>query len=70
VTVPTGGTDPDKEQRMASKQSAAVVELYGRLLTVPAADHGRTPRANRLSIDDWDAIVHLADWSRPKYLST
>ena len=33
----------DKEQRMASKQCAAVVERW-RWLTVPAADHGRTPR--------------------------
>jgi hypothetical protein len=51
---------------MASKQSAAVVELYRRWLTVPTADHERTPRDNRLSADDWDAIVDLADWPRPK----
>ena len=49
---------------MASKQSAAVVELYRRWLTVPAADHGRTPRDNRLSMDDWGAITHRADWTR------
>jgi hypothetical protein len=67
VTVPIGGTGPDKEQRMASKQSAAVVELYWRWLMVPAADHGRTPRHNRLSMDDWDAIAHPADWPRPKF---
>jgi hypothetical protein len=66
VTVPTGGTGPDKEQRMASRQSAAVVELYWRWLTVPAPDHERTPRDNRLSMDGWDAIAHLADWPRPK----
>jgi hypothetical protein len=65
VTIPTGGTGPDKEQRMASKQSAALVELYWRWLTVPAADHGRTPRDNRLSMDDSDAIAHPADWTRP-----
>jgi hypothetical protein len=50
---------------MASKQSAAVVELYWRWLTVPAADHGRTQRDNRLSMDDWDSIAHPADWTRP-----
>jgi hypothetical protein len=50
---------------MASKQSAAVVELYWRWLTVPAGDHERTPRGNRLSMDDWDGIVHPADWTRP-----
>jgi hypothetical protein len=50
---------------MASKQSAAVVELYWRWLTVPA-HHERTPRDNRLSIDDWDAIARLATWPRPK----
>jgi hypothetical protein len=64
ATVPTGGTGPDKEQRLASRQSAAVVEPYWRWLTVPAADHERTPRDNRLSMDDWDAIAHLADWPR------
>jgi hypothetical protein len=63
VAVPTGGTGPDKEQRMASLQSVAVLELYWRWLTVPAA--GRTPRDNRLSLDDWDAIAHPADWPRP-----
>ena len=63
--VPTGGTGPDKEQRLAGKQSAAVVELCWRWLTVPAADHGRTPRDNRLSMDDWDAIAYPADWTRP-----
>jgi hypothetical protein len=52
---------------MASKQSAAAVELDWRWLTVPAADHGRTPRGNRLSIDDRDAIGHPADWQRPKF---
>lgn len=67
MTVPTGGTGLDKEQRMASRQSAAVVELYWRWLTVPAADHGRTPRDNRLSLDDWDAIAHLAVMPRPKF---
>jgi hypothetical protein len=67
VTVPTGGTGPDKEQRMASKQSAAVVELYRRWLTVPAADHGRTPRDNRQSMDDWDAIAYPADSTRPSF---
>jgi hypothetical protein len=51
---------------VASKQSAAVVELYWRWLTVPAADHEQTPRDNRLSMDDSDAIAHLADWPRPK----
>jgi hypothetical protein len=65
VTVPTGGTGPDKEQRMVSKQSAAVVDLYCLWLTVPAADHGRTPRDNRLSMVDWDVIAHPADWTRP-----
>jgi hypothetical protein len=66
VTVPTAGTDPDKEQRMASKQSAAVVKLYRRWLAVPAADHEPTLRDNRLSADDWDAIADLADRPRPK----
>jgi hypothetical protein len=65
MTVPTGGTGPDKEQRLAGKQSAAVVELYWRWCTVPAADHGRTPRDNRLSMDDWGAISYPADWTRP-----
>jgi hypothetical protein len=51
---------------VASKQSAAVVELYWRWLTVPAADHEQRPRDNRLSMDDSDAIAHLADWPRPK----
>jgi hypothetical protein len=51
---------------MAGKQSAAVVELYLRWLTVPAADHERTPRDSRLSMDGRDAIAHLADWSRPR----
>jgi hypothetical protein len=50
---------------MASKQSTAVVEPYWRRLTVPARDHGRTPRDNRLSMDHWDAIAHPADWTRP-----
>jgi hypothetical protein len=50
---------------MASKQSAAVVELYWRWLAVPA-DHERTPRDNRLSMDDWDAIGRLADLPLPK----
>ena len=63
--VPTGGTGPDKEQRMASRQSAAMMELYRRWLTVPA-DHERTPRDHRLPLDDWDAIADLADWPRPK----
>ena len=45
---------------MASKQSAVVAELYWRWSTVPAADHERTPRDNCLSMDDWDAIAHLA----------
>jgi hypothetical protein len=66
ATVRAGGAGPDKEQRMAGKQSAAVVELYWRWLTVPAADHERTPRDNGLSMDGSDAIAHLADWSRPK----
>jgi hypothetical protein len=52
---------------MASKQSAAVVELYWRWLTVQAADHERTPRDNHLSIDDWDAIARLADLPRPTF---
>jgi hypothetical protein len=51
---------------MASRQSAAVVELYWRWLTVLAADYERTPRDNRLSLDGWDAIARLADWPRPK----
>jgi hypothetical protein len=51
---------------MASRQSAAVVEPYWRRLTVPAADHERTPRDHRLSMDAWDAIAHLADWLRPR----
>jgi hypothetical protein len=51
---------------MASRQSATVVELSWRWLTVPVADHERTPRDDRLSMDDWDAIAHLADWPRPK----
>jgi hypothetical protein len=51
---------------MVSKQPAAVGALYWRWLTVPAADHERTPRDNRLSMDDWDAIARLADWPRPK----
>ena len=51
---------------MAGKQSAVVVELYCRWLTVPAADHERTPRDNRLSLDGWDAVARLADWPRPK----
>ena len=50
---------------MASRRSAAVAELYWRWLTVPAADVERTPRDNRLSMDGWDAIAHLADWPRP-----
>jgi hypothetical protein len=58
VTVPTGGTDLDKEGRMASKQSAALMELYRAWSTVPAADHERP-------IVDWDAIAHPAGWSRP-----
>jgi hypothetical protein len=67
VTIPTGGTGPDKEQRMAGNQSVALVELYLRWSTVPAADHGRTPRDNRLSMDDWDASAHPADWTRPSF---
>jgi hypothetical protein len=51
---------------MASRQSAAVVELYWRWLTVPAADHERTPRDSRLSMDDWDAVAQLANRPRPK----
>ena len=51
---------------MASKQPTAVVGLYWRWLTVPAADHGRTPRDSRLSTDDCDAIAHLGDWPRPR----
>jgi hypothetical protein len=66
MTVPTGGTVPDKEQRMASTQPAAVVELYWRWSTVPA-DHERPPRDNRLSTDDWDAIAHRADLPLPKF---
>jgi hypothetical protein len=50
---------------MASRQSAAVVEPYWRRLTVPAADHERTPRDHRQSMDAWDAIAHLADSPRP-----
>jgi hypothetical protein len=50
---------------MAGKQTAALVELYWRWLTVPAADPGRRPRHNRLSMDDWDAIAYPADWTRP-----
>ena len=65
VTVPTGATGPDEEQRMASKQSAAVVELHWRWLMVPAANHGRTARDNRLPTDDRDAISDPADWTRP-----
>ena len=65
VTVPTGEAGPDKEQRMASRQSAAGVELYWRWLTVPSAAHERTPRDNRLSMDDREAIAQLADWPRP-----
>jgi hypothetical protein len=64
VTAPTGGTGPDKEQRMASRQSTAVMELHWQWLTVPA-DHERTPRDNRLSMDDWDAVAQLADRARP-----
>jgi hypothetical protein len=64
VTAPTGGTGPDKEQRMASGQSAAVVEWYWRWLTVPA-NHERTPRDSRLSMDDWDAVAQLADRPQP-----
>jgi hypothetical protein len=64
VTVPTGGTAPDKEQRMASRQSA-VVELYWRWFDDSGggsrADAARQP----LSMDDWDAIAHPADWTRP-----
>ncbi|MER6943814.1 hypothetical protein ABT294_07300 [Nonomuraea sp. NPDC000554] len=51
---------------MASKQAAAAVEPYQRWLTVPAADHQRTPPDNRPSTDDRDATAHLADWTRPK----
>jgi hypothetical protein len=50
---------------MASKQSAAIVEPHWRWLSVPAADHGRTPRDNRQSIDNFDARVHPADWTQP-----
>ena len=50
---------------MASQQSAAVVELYWRWWRVPE-DHERTPRDNRLSMDDRDVIARLADWPRPK----
>ena len=65
------GDGPDRrdlwgrEQRMASMQSAAAAELYWRWSTVPGADHERTPRDNRLPMDDSDAIAHLADWPRP-----
>jgi hypothetical protein len=51
---------------MASKQSAAVVELCWRWLTVPAADHERRPRDSRLSMDDLDSRAHPADWTRPR----
>ena len=60
MMVPTGGTGPDKEQRMARRQFAAGVELCRRWLTVPA-DHERTPRDHRLSMDGWDVIARLAD---------
>lgn len=52
---------------MVSKQSAAVVDLSWRWLRFPGADHGRTPRDNRVSTDDWDAVARLADWSRPRF---
>jgi hypothetical protein len=51
---------------VASKQSAAVVELYWRWLTGSGGGHEQRPRDNRLSMDDSDAIAHLADWPRPK----
>jgi hypothetical protein len=56
---------------MAGRQSAAVVELCRRWSTVPAADHERTPRHNRPSMDGWDSIAHLAeaDWPRPKLVA-
>jgi hypothetical protein len=53
---------------MASKQSAAVVELHSRL-TAGAAVNERTPRDSRLSMDDWGALAHPADWSRPKVVA-
>ncbi|MDT3440730.1 hypothetical protein [Pseudofrankia sp. BMG5.37] len=39
---------------MASRQSAA-------------ADYERRPRDNRLSMDDWAAVAHLADWPLPRF---
>jgi hypothetical protein len=66
-TVPAGGAGPDKEQRMASKQSAAVLERNRRWLTSAAAGHERTPRHNHLSMNDRDAIAPLAD--RPPNLA-
>jgi hypothetical protein len=44
----------------------AGVELYWLWLTVRAADRGQTQPDNRLSMDDWDAIAHPADWTQPK----
>jgi hypothetical protein len=63
---------------MASKQSAAVVELYQRWLTVPATDQEWTPQDDRLLLphsfqmmagrapEADDAIARLAGWLRPK----
>jgi hypothetical protein len=51
---------------MASTQSAAIVELYGRWLTVPAASRERRPQDNRLSMGDADATADLVDRPQPK----
>jgi hypothetical protein len=55
---------------MAGRQSAAVmeavVELYERRWTAPAADHERIRAGNRSSMNDRDAIAHLADRQQPQ----
>jgi hypothetical protein len=56
----------DKEQRMARRRSAAVVQLYWRWSTVPAVDHERTPRDDRSSMDDGDAVARPASSPRPE----
>lgn len=42
---------------MASKPSAAVVELHRRWLTVPAADPDWIPHDNRLLMHEWDVLT-------------
>jgi hypothetical protein len=50
---------------MASGRSEVVAEPRGRWSTVPAVDHGRTPRHDRLPMEHIDAIARPATWARP-----